>query len=370
MATLKKRRDKWYARVIWFPNNGRKEKQIPLRTESKVTARERMTEVNKVENDIKAGMDFSFPWISDSTTTKVKRFTLNDAINQWISKRKGKMRKKTIELNELGLNYFSRCVGKTRPLKTINNNHIEIFIDYLDSKGLSTTTVNMHLRTVKAMFRYFLKVDRLNKIPHIEQISMKMNEPKYITDNEFQSIMELDWLDNFYRRVFLFYRETGMRLREPMMSVLEGVWIDIPNESKGKAGRNIELDITLQSIFTEFKEWLATGYGSTLQDSGDHLSKVFKKALREIGADESKVFHSLRHTYAVRKLINGTSIYKLKLLMGHSSVTTTEVYANMNLKRVSQDFPTIVSSYVNDAKTGNLDTELLDIARLPMTYMS
>ena len=44
------------------------EKQIPLRTQSKTTARERIAEVNKVEKDIKKGMEFSFPWLSDLTT--------------------------------------------------------------------------------------------------------------------------------------------------------------------------------------------------------------------------------------------------------------------------------------------------------------
>ena len=73
MATLKPRRDKWYARVIWFVDGKFTERQVPLRTESKVTARERMAEVNKVEDDIKQGMEFSFPWLSDSTTTKVQK---------------------------------------------------------------------------------------------------------------------------------------------------------------------------------------------------------------------------------------------------------------------------------------------------------
>ena len=106
------------------------------------------------------------------------------------------------------------------------------------------------------------------------------------------------------------------------------------------------------------------GYGSRLITPDDHISKMFKKALRSIGADEGKHFHSLRHTFAVRRLIQGTSIYDLKLLMGHSSVTTTEVYSNMNLKRVSQDFPTIVSKYVNQAKIGKWDT-FWDTVALP-----
>ena len=371
MATLLKRREKWYARVIWFPVNGRKERQIPLRTESKVTARERLAEVNKVEDDIKQGMEFTFPWLSESVKTKVKRFTLQNAADRWMSKRIGKLAKKTTELNKDGLKYFVGYIGKTQPLEIITTSQVERFVDWLDGRGLSKTTINMHLRTIKAMFRYYLRVDKLNKIPHIQQLSIRKSDPIYITDNEFQSVMELGWLDDFYKRVFLLYRETGMRLNEPMMSVLEGAWIDIPNTSKTKKGRNIELDKPLQSIFIELKDWCESGYGSTLADKGaDHISKKFKKALRSIGADESKHFHSLRHIFATRRLIQGTSIYDLKLLMGHSSVTTTEVYSNMNLKRVAQDFPTIVSSYVNEPKIGKVDTYIVDTIALPMAYVS
>ena len=38
--------------------------------------------------------------------------------------------------------------------------------------------------------------------------------------------------------------------------------------------------------------------------------------------------------------------------MGHCSFTTTEVYSNINLKKVAQDFPTIVKSYLKEAKIG------------------
>ena len=56
--------------------------------------------------------------------------------------------------------------------------------------------------------------------------------------------------------------------------------------------------------------------------------------------------------------------------MGHSTVTTTEVYSNMNLKRVSQDFPTIVSKYVNEVKIREMDTDLMDTIGLSMTYVT
>ena len=126
----------------------------------------------------------------------------------------------------------------------------------------------------------------------------------------------------------------------------------------------------MQSMFNELKEWLNTGYGSTLKTPDDHISKRFKKSLRSIGAGERKHFHSLRHTFAVRRLLQGTSIYDLKLLMGHRTVTTTEVYSRMNLKRVAQDFPTIVSSFINEEKIGETNTLITNTTTLPMTYMS
>ena len=104
MATLLPRREKWYARVIWFVKGERSEKQIPLRTKSKVTARERIAEVNKVEDDIKKGMEFEFPWLSDSTTTKVQRYTVLDAVEQWLNQRSSEgIRQSTIKRNRYSL---------------------------------------------------------------------------------------------------------------------------------------------------------------------------------------------------------------------------------------------------------------------------
>ena len=56
--------------------------------------------------------------------------------------------------------------------------------------------------------------------------------------------------------------------------------------------------------------------------------------------------------------------------MGHSSVTTTEVYSKMNLKRVSQDFPTIVVRSQNTAIMGKVDTALVDTGQLIGSYIA
>ena len=71
---------------------------------------------------------------------------------------------------------------------------------------------------------------------------------------------------------------------------------------------------------------------------------MFKKALIDIGADSSKYLHSIRHTFAVRRYLQNRDIYQVKQEMGHSSVTTTEIYAKFSLRRLEMDFTSLVKS--------------------------
>ena len=72
---------------------------------------------------------------------------------------------------------------------------------------------------------------------------------------------------------------------------------------------------------------------------------MFKKVIRACSIDDSKVFHSLRHSYGMRRIIelNG-NITKLRDEMGHSSVKVTEMYSKgINPKRLLVDFPSLKS---------------------------
>ena len=64
------------------------------------------------------------------------------------------------------------------------------------------------------------------------------------------------------------------------------------------------------------------------------------------------------------RLIQGVPSYDVKLMMGHASVMTTEVYSNMNLRRVSQDFPSLVD------KKGIKDTHLKDTTPLMSSHLT
>ena len=76
MATLKKRRDKWYSRVLWYVDGKQKEKQISLCTDNKTEARKRNAKVTKFEDDIKNGLDYEFPWQKGGGQVKVKELSI------------------------------------------------------------------------------------------------------------------------------------------------------------------------------------------------------------------------------------------------------------------------------------------------------
>ena len=371
MATLKRRGIMWVARVQWRDENSqKKEKQISLRTKSKVTARERLTAVSRVEADIKTGMVFSFPWMNDEGEVKVLQLTLQDAIKTWLKKReKSKISYNTQIMNELSLCYFIDAIGGSRPLTSITHTDIDSYVAFLEKRGNNDTTINIRLRTVKAMMNYFKRTQQIKKMPIIDQRKMAKKDPIYIPDKDFQALMQLDQLGDFYKRVFLLYRETGMRLREPFIATLKGDWIDIPPETKTKVGRSIEVSVALRKIFTELKDWQSDGDGATLKDPGEHLSKVFKRHFKLVSINVNIHFHSLRHTFAVRRLLMGLPIYDVKLLLGHASVTTTEQYSNMNLKRVAQDFPSLVRPSASIPKMAMEDMVLEGIGSILNDYL-
>ncbi|MCB9336460.1 MAG: tyrosine-type recombinase/integrase, partial [Flavobacteriales bacterium] len=63
--------------------------------------------------------------------------------------------------------------------------------------------------------------------------------------------------------------------------------------------------------------------------TGDYFSKNFKKAVRAANLDEGIHFHTLRHSFASNLAQKGVSIYVIKELLGHSSVSTTEIYSHL-----------------------------------------
>ena len=363
-------RGKWYSRVRWYDNTTGYQKEYlqPLRTDNKTVAHKRNGIVTKYQDDIRNGMKFEFPWMKDGGETKVKEITLADGVDGWIERRAKQpdITPNTIGVNKNGINHLYDSIAKSFPLKSITTDHMDGFRDDLIDKGLKPSSINMHLRTAKSFFRYVWKRGIIDRLPRIEMVKINDTLPIYLTDDEFHAVLDEVGVDSFYGKVFFFYRETGVRLREPFIATLDGNWLDIPNTSKGKRPRSIELTDFLVEIYQELKQWADESH-LVQGNRGRHLSKKFKKALRKCGVDESKHLHSLRHTFAVRHRVIGTPMAMIQAIMGHKSIDTTEQYAVIDLKKLRRHFPTLLPQYTDAriedekvSKTSKVDTNQVD----------
>ena len=350
MATLINRRGSWYARVLWYNNKLKQEKQVPLRTKSKVTARERLSEVNKVESDIKAGIDFTFPWFGEFSSTSVKRFTLNDAVKLWLSNRKSDgIRQSTIKRNRYSMKSLMSIIGYKRPLTGVTTSIIDTYKNVCIDKGMTPDGININLRSLKTFLRWCYRRDFISKVPHIDMVSKPKSMPLYIPNRIFADLIRLEWLGDCYKTAFSFYRATGCRASEPFIGELDGNWLLISGDkTKQRTDKELRLNNENLRLCITMRKHLEV-FNGTVESWTQNLSKTFLKAMREIDGDDTKYhLHCLRHTFAVRRYLQTKDIYLVKQEMGHASVTTTEVYAKFSLRRLEMDFPTLAENPINN----------------------
>jgi len=349
MATLKMRRGKWYARVLWYTDkNQKKEKQIPLRTTSKIEAKERLREVCNYQDEIREGLEYDFPWFGDNCTTVRKEYSIKDAVADWLRfKKSDGTRSSTTARYRRSLLSLMKVIGSNTPLNELNTRLIDLYKEYSYKCDQSAHGINLNLRSLKAFLKWCQIRDYVDKVPTISMIKVPKTLPMYLPDMVFTKVMKLDWLSLEMKEVFWFYRETGCRLSEPFHGELRGNMLLISGaDVKQGFDREIILSDQCLVICHLMREAWNRSNG-TLKSWTQRTSRAFLKAIRSVDGEDTKFhFHCLRHTFAVRRWLMTGDIYLVKKELGHSTVTTTEKYAEFSLARLQMDFPNI--KYANN----------------------
>ena len=368
MASLRKRNFWYHARIRPWDGIKQGDILISLRTKSKVQALERLAEVKPFEKDIKAGIDFSFPWQNDHCKTTVKHFTVTQAGERFMEARFGDgLHKSTLNRNRVSLNALKRVIGDSFPVERITVDTIESF--KTEYQGVhSRQGININLRLIKTFLIWCEMKGYIEKAPKFKLVKIPDVSPSYLTDGEIADLMALGELDLFYKKVFIFHLETGLRLSEPYHGRLDGDWLII-NADDTKQKQEQEVELTEQQIkiwrlmMFRYNDWIKKGRKP--ENFPLKITKIFKKACHQAKVENHK-FHDLRHTFAVRMYLLTNDIYKVKQLMGHNSVTTTEKYTKFSRRRLASDFSSL-KPYIEEAdqrmkmpKIGFRDTKTRD----------
>ena len=259
---------------------------------------------------------------------------------------------KYLESVQLTFKHFLKFISPARALNTITSKEIEAFVTWL-RKG-APKGYDVYFRNLKAALGKAIDWNYISENPckKIKLPKKQKNNPEFI--NELEMLQIVEKIDNpkIGNAVkFAFY--TGVRLNE--LVNLRWRNINIKNKrltigdtkfmTKSKKQRVIPLHDKVLKLLEEIKpkgesrdyaKYYVFGKSRVQPYTGDCLSKKFKKALREVGIEDSIKFHSLRHSYASYLVQRGVSIYIIKDLLGHSSTTVTERYSHLNMDSLQE----------------------------------
>jgi integrase len=319
-----------------------KDNLIPLKTSDFKIAIDRNIEVLKSIEDIKSHKKVYFYWLDDLLEIE-SDITIRSIGELYIKTiRQNGIKESTIEIYNRMIAKFINANGNLQITK-LTIKHIDVFqgLFQIDNEPLSPHYCNINLRALKRFLNWCKEREFLSKIPSIKQIRVPRPEPKYINNVEYEAI--LDHLSPYLNRVVHLYRSTGMRLNEAFNGEIKGKYFVISAEKyKTNRTHSIPINDNLKAILVEMQD---------KSHRGEYYSKAFKKACLKAGIHD-KHFHCLRHTFALRTYLKKNDIYIVKKLLGHSSITTTEKYADFDIERLSDDFPDLMNNDP-DLKTVN-----------------
>lgn len=246
-------------------------------------------------------------------------------------------------------NWIYPVVGNM-PLKDVSADHIEQIKKNLLNAGKSPRTAQYCLATIRQVWNHARRAGRVTgdsptrnvKIPKFDN-----KRQRYLTPAECDMLLaELRNRSETVYRLALLSLDTGMRFSE--IAALQWQNVDLVNKSLSlmdtKSGRNRTVYMT-DRIKAMLSGMPKTG-PDTLVFPGQNgkmkeIGGAFRNAVDFLGLnngiDDARlkcVFHSLRHTHASRLLESGTDIYRVKELLGHSAVTTTERYSHITADRL------------------------------------
>jgi integrase/recombinase XerD len=350
MASIRKRRNKYYSYVRWYNDLGKRDgKEIALKTDKKSVALVRNNEVERFEDLIKQGENVQFGWMAEGGKPKFIRMSIEQAFEEYLSVKKIEgVRQKTIDLNQLALSSFMNRIGYTVSIELITDSHINEWKDW-SRKNHAPNTTNIYLSKMRTFFKFCYKKKYIKNELDIEMVKADRKPPMYLSETKLGQLFKTDMVDEHFRKAFLFYAMTGCRLKEPFEGVINGDWLIItPDVSKSHKTREVELNQVTKSILLEMRNRYDERIGKPMHGTYtnshkgiiDTYSKEFKKAVKGLGFGEHK-FHNLRDTYAVRRWVETGDIHLVSKEIGHSSVTMTEKYADFNLRRLGVDFPSL-----------------------------
>ena len=261
--------------------------------------------------------------------------------------------KNTIKSYESDLKeFFAWChnIHKKLPSK-LTSSSINIYLGYLFNKNIKSSSVNRKLSTLKAFYIFLYKQKLILKIPteDIETPKIQKKLPSTLSENEVEKLLKAPKDKNIIelrdKAMLEMLYATGMRISE--LVNLKEVNVDKNRQvvkvlGKGSKERLIPFgDEALESLQKYLHKRNSRNIYIFLNNRDNKLSRVgfwqrVKIYLKRVHLKSDITPHTLRHAFATHLLNRGADLRSVQLLLGHSDLSTTQIYTHIAKQRLSE----------------------------------
>ena len=241
-------------------------------------------------------------------------------------------------------------------LQKADKKMVRNFIIHLNNQKLSKRSINRKISTLKSFYNFLLRISEIKTSP-LEGISMlKFYAEKQIpfSEEEMKHLLlileeaQVELLDKLIIEVLY---QTGMRRAELCNLPLENVNFsrnEIVVIGKGNKERIVPISPDLSKVLKIYylehrkptaeaeKYFFVSLKGKKITEKFVYL--MVTSYLGQVSLKEKKSPHILRHSFATHVLNGGAEISKVKKIMGHASLASTQVYTNANIEQLKKVF--------------------------------
>lgn len=226
------------------------------------------------------------------------------------------------------------------------------------NEGQRATSINRRLSALRSFYRFALARNLVKSDPVQGVVGPKKDKPlpQFLKEKEMDELLQEDFWTDCYedvrdRMIIMTFYETGIRLAE-LMNLCDGDVDFMSGQLKVTGKRNkqrlipfgAELSQALQH-YMGVRDVQVVRHSAALflandgqQMTADAIRYRVKKHLSLVSTLKKRTPHVLRHTFATAMLNHKAGIESVKKLLGHESLSTTEIYTHTTFEQLKREY--------------------------------